>query len=196
MNSIYQIKITLNGVKPPIWRRIIVNSETTLNDFHKIIQTTMGWTNSHLHQFIKGNTFYLNEEIEDDFGFMGKYKEVDYSDLVISDLLKKEKDKIKYEYDFGDGWEHTILLEKIKENSVKIPHPKCIKGKRACPIEDCGGAWGYENLIEIMNDPKHPEHKDMADWIGDVFEPEVFDIDMVNEMLEEDDFGCFDMSDF
>ena len=196
MNSIYQIKISLDGVKPPIWRRIVVNSDTSLSDFHKIIQTSMGWMNSHLHQFIKGNTFYSNCDDFDDFDFMGTNKQVDYSDISISDILKKEKDKIKYEYDFGDGWEHTILLEEIKENSIKIAHPKCIKGKRACPIEDCGGVWGYQNLTEIMNDPKHPEYEEMAEWIGDVFEPEEFDIDFVNEMLEDDDFGCVDMFEF
>ncbi len=197
MNSLYQIKTSLDGVKPLIWRRIIVNSDTSLEDFHKIIQTTMGWSNSHLHQFIKENTFYLkDDDLDDDFGFMGKNKQVDYSDVKISDLLIKEKDKIKYEYDFGDAWEHSILLEKIKENSVKIAHPKCLKGKRACPIEDCGGVWGYANLIEIMNNTKHPEYKEMADWIGDIFEPEEFDIEIVNEMLEEDDYGCFDMYDF
>jgi len=197
MNSIYQIKITLDGVKPPIWRRIVVNSDTPLEDFHKIIQTTMGWTNSHMHQFIKGDTYYTDDgEIDDDFSLEGINREINYIDTKISDLLVKEKDDIKYEYDFGDDWEHTILLEKIKENSVKIALPKCLKGSRACPIEDCGGVWGYENLIKIMNNPKHPEHKEMADWIGDVFDPEEFDIDIVNEMLEEDDYGCFDMFDF
>jgi len=194
MNSIYQIKIILDDVKPPIWRRIIVNSDTSLEDFHKIIQTTMGWTNNHLHQFVKENYFYSNyDDLDDIFESMSKNVQIDYTDMVISDLLKKENAKIKYDYDFGDGWQHTILLETIKKNSIKIAYPKCVKGKRACPIEDCGGVYGYENLIEIMNNPKHPEYKGMLEWIGDYFEPEEFDIDIVNELLEDDDFGCDDM---
>jgi hypothetical protein len=177
--SIYQIKISLIGVKSPIWRTVLVPSNLGLNEFHDVIQLAMGWTDSHLHQFIANKVFYgisdgeFGMEIEDE----SQYK--------LSQLLKKEKDTLIYEYDFGDGWEHKILLEKILPFDSKTAWPVCIKGKRACPPEDCGGIWGYEELLETISDPKHPEYESMLEWLGGEFDPEEFDLEQINEDLAE-----------
>ncbi|MEZ4879351.1 MAG: plasmid pRiA4b ORF-3 family protein [Chitinophagales bacterium] len=132
--QIYQIQIALVGFKPKIWRRILVPSDLLLSDFHLIIQTTMGWYNCHLHHFIKNKTFYSIKVPEDDF-FWNDSEDIDYKakKLKIADLLKTIKDKIKYEYDFGDSWEHDIILENILPFDDKVKYPVCIKGKMNCP---------------------------------------------------------------
>lgn len=181
---IYQIKITLEGAKPPIWRRIEVSPETTVEDFNKIIQATMGWTNTHLHHFIVGNEFYTPPSEWDDFGN-------DYTGLKIKDFLQNEGQKIRYEYDFGDSWLHQIKLEKILEKQQSVAYPRCVKGKRACPPEDCGGIWGYMNLVEIMKDKKHEQYEEMLDWLGGPLESEKFDLDKVNRKLRTKNFGVY-----
>ena len=187
----YQIQIALRGSKPKIWRRILVPSDLLLSDFHKIIQTTMGWTNSHLHQFIKNRTFYTRIMADDNFG--GDMDNVDYSKIKISDLLKKEKDIIIYEYDFGDGWEHDIILEKIENNGMNKNIPTCLIGKNNCPPEDCGGIWGYSEMLEILKHPDHAEYEEYVEWLGGEFDPKYFDKIEINERLKTQDFGCFEL---
>jgi hypothetical protein len=177
-DTIYQIKISLIGAKPPIWRTILVPGNIGLAAFHDVIQVTMGWTDSHLHQFIANQVFYgtphdFELEMEDET----QYK--------LFQLLTKEKESLVYEYDFGDSWEHKILLEKILPCDPKIALPICLKGKRACPPEDCGGIWGYEELLQTISNPKHPEHDEMLEWLGAEFDPEEFDLEEINEDLEE-----------
>jgi hypothetical protein len=187
--SIYQIQIALKNFKPKIWRRILVNSNMLLSDFHKVIQTTMGWDNSHLHQFIKDRTYYSKKIKGDDFWDMSG-DNVDYKKMKISDLLVAEKDKMVYEYDFGDGWEHSIILEKILPFEKGFKHPVCLAGKMSCPHEDVGGVWGYAEMLEILKDPKHEEYENYMEWLGGGFDSEEFDIEMVNEMLQDEDYGC------
>lgn len=179
LRHIYQVKITLIGSKPPIWRTVLVPGELRLGAFHDVIQVAMGWTDSHLHQFIANKVFYGVPD--DDFGMEIE----DESKYKLSQLLKKEKDSIIYEYDFGDSWEHKILLEKILPDDGKTVLPSCIKGKRACPPEDCGGIWGYEELLKTISDPKHPEHEDMLEWLCGEFDPEEFDLEEINEDLAD-----------
>jgi hypothetical protein len=181
LRKVYQLKVTLNRSKPPIWRRILVSSNVDLGEFHRILQIVMGWTDSHLHQFISGRTIYSAPY--DEFGGDLEMESKDESRYKISQLLKKENDSLIYEYDFGDSWEHNIILEKILPYDSSIRLPSCIKGKRACPPEDCGGIWGYENLLEIIKDPSHSEHEEMLDWLGDGFDPEHFDVDETNRIL-------------
>ncbi len=183
----YQIRITLKGSKPRIWRKVLVPADLLLSDFHKVIQTTMGWSNDHLHQFTKNRTHY-RPKVEKD-NFWGISNDVDYSKIKISDLLKKEKDKMTYEYDFGDGWQHDIVLEKIEEKDVV---PVCLGGKNNCPPEDCGGIWGYYDMLEVLKDPEHEEYEDYVEWLGEEFDPAYFDKDAVNEMLKTDNYGCFE----
>jgi len=170
-HSIYQLKITLKYIRPPIWRRIEVPADITLDELHLILQAVMGWTNSHLHQFKVGKTYYGAPSIDE------------FSDLNLKDeskahlhkILSKPRQKLIYEYDFGDGWEHEILLEKIHPRDSTVGYPRCLGGARACPPEDCGGVHGYANFLAAISDPKHKEHDEYLDWIGDEFDPEKFD---------------------
>jgi hypothetical protein len=180
-SPIYQLKVTLTRSRPPIWRRILIASDADLGLFHYILQDVMGWTDSHLHQFIAGGVMYSTpyDEFADEIGMEIR----DESKYKLSQVLKKEKASLTYEYDFGDSWEHKIVLEKILPHDDSIQTPSCIKGKRACPPEDCGGVWGYENLITIIQDPKHPEYEEMREWLAEDFDPEHFDLDEINEAL-------------
>ena len=108
-----------------------------------------------------------------------------HNNIMITRLLRKEKDSLIYEYDFGDGWEHKIILEKVLPHDTSLDVPRCIKGKRACPPEDCGGIWGYQDLIEMINDTSHPEHEEMLEWLGGDLDPEYFDVNETNEILSE-----------
>lgn len=176
--SVYRLKVTLKESKPPIWRKIQVNSNITLYKLHQILQVVMGWFDSHLHQFVVHGEYYGTPD--PDFGPDVKNEKR----IKLSQVVFEAGDKFIYEYDFGDCWEHVILLEKILEPEVGAHYPICLKGKRACPPEDCGGIWGYYDLLEAIQDSAHPEHKDMLEWIGGSFDPEEFDGDVINQKLK------------
>ena len=184
--NILQIKISLKYVRPPIWRRILVEDSIKLSDFHKIIQTVMGWTNSHLHQFIINERYY-GEPDEDSFEEI-----VDYRKIKLKSVLSFEKEKILYEYDFGDGWEHEIVLEKIFNNQT-IENPICLTGKRNCPPEDSGGPYGYMDLLKVISDPKNDDYKEMKSWIGDDFDSEYFNKEEISNLLTKKNYGCLSM---
>ena len=171
--------MTLKHSKPPIWRRLLISGNTTLFDLHKIIQIAMGWTNSHLHQFIIDEKYYSIPS-EDDWEPV-----IDERKYKISDIVKIEKRKFIYEYDFGDSWEHEVLVEKIMPIDPKIEYPICIKGKKACPPEDVGGIWGFEEFLEAMKDPQHPEHESYISWWGGQYDPDEFNLDKINKALQK-----------
>lgn len=148
----------------------------------------MGWEDKHLHQFIKNDKYYA-ENVEDDFFQFGSDKNVDYNEMKISDLLTKEKEKIIYEYDFGDGWEHEIILEKILPADKTFKNPLCTDGKMSCPPEDCGGVWGYAAMLDILSQPDREEYENYLEWLGEEFDPEHFDINLINKKLMKMDFG-------
>jgi len=181
--KIYQIKVELRYSEPIIWRRILVNSNILLVDLHRILQTVMGWTNSHLHLFSDNRNEYSPIEFEVEGA-------IDSRITKLSKILKKENEKILYEYDFGDGWEHDLILEKIQLEDENSNAPICIDGKRNCPPEDCGGIGGYENLLEIISDKKHPEYKETITWLGGKFDPEYINIEKINKSLKKKDYGC------
>ncbi len=173
-NQLFQFKITLLGVKPPIWRRIQVQ-DCTLDKLHEHIQLAMGWTNSHLHQFeIKGQRYGDPELLDDGFE---DFECADSTTTMLSDILPKtgKRFAFKYEYDFGDSWEHEVLFEGSPPLDPKAKYPLCVEGEQACPPEDCGGVWGYSDFLEAIRNPKHEEHENMLDWIGGSFDPEEFD---------------------
>jgi hypothetical protein len=179
----YQIKVTLMNIRPPIWRRLLVNSDIKLDSFHSILQDAMGWANCHLHQFQQADVLYgMASEQEDlmDFGMQAKQE----GQYRLSNLLKREKDSFFYEYDFGDSWRHKIVLEKILPLDKDAPTAKCIKGKRACPPEDCGGPWGYQALLQTLSDPSHEDFDEVHEWIGEEFDPERFDLARTNHLIE------------
>jgi len=177
--SIYQLKVALRDIRPPIWRRIQVESSTTLSKLHLIIQAAMGWYNCHLHSFSVDGIEYGNPEPS--YGLDLR----DESKAKLSSLIKREKAKFFYTYDFGDSWEHSILLEKILPKDPKASYPTCIKVKRACPPEDCGGAWGYMEFLEAIQNPDHPEYENFLGWIGGSFDSEFCDLEEVNQRLAE-----------
>lgn len=171
-DRLYQFKITLLGIDPPIWRRIQVK-DCTLDELHEHIQTAMGWTNSHLHDFeIKGKRYGDPELIDD--GFMD-FECVDSTCTKISDIVPKNGKRFgfKYEYDFGDSWEHEVLFEGCPAVDPKASYPLCLEGARACPPEDVGGVWGYSDFLEALADPKHEQHDEFVEWAGR-FKPEAF----------------------
>jgi hypothetical protein len=174
---VYQIKVTLLESKPPIWRRLLVSDSISLYKLHQIIQIAMGWTDSHLHQFIIRGEYH---------GIPSPYDLRLINDERRSSLDKiapSESDKFIYEYDFGDSWEHEVLIEKIFPPEPGVKYPVCIKGKRACPPEDVGGIWGYEGFLEAISDSNHDEHDSFLEWWGGEFDPEIFDIEEINKVL-------------
>ncbi len=191
--KIYQLQIELKGSKPGIWRRLHVPSEMPLADFHKVLQTTMGWTNSHLHQFIKNRVFYTERMPGDDL--WDEMNNVDYKKMKISDLLHKENDNVVYEYDFGDGWEHDIVLEQILAVEEDRFYPACIGGRMNCPPEDCGGISGYIKMLSILEQPDHKEYESYITWLGGKFNPEYYNVELVNKLLQGKDFGLPDPTD-
>ncbi|RJP48479.1 MAG: plasmid pRiA4b ORF-3 family protein [Anaerolineaceae bacterium] len=176
-NLVYQLKVTLRGSKPPIWRRLLVSASTTLDRLHQIIQIAMGWTDSHLHQFIMENGNYSIPGPED---WEPVFDERRYR---LNQIVPSEDYKFVYEYDFGDSWDHEILVEKILPIESTVKYPVCIKGKRACPPEDVGGVWGYDSFLDAMSDPNHKEHDFYFKWWGDDFDPDEFSIEKVNRFL-------------
>jgi hypothetical protein len=179
--SIYQIKITLKDVRPPIWRRVQVRSDELLEHLHYVIQLSMGWTNSHLHSFtIQGIEYGVPMPEFDADGFAPR----DEKKIKLSKVISGEKFKFSYLYDFGDSWEHEILVEKILAGDPEIEYPLCIKAKRACPPEDCGGTWGYQEFLEAVQDPANPEHEEMLEWVGGTFDPENVELDEANQQLK------------
>ncbi len=180
-SSIYQIKISLVGAKPPIWRRFLVPGDMRLAALHDVLQAVMGWENEHLHMFVSAELDYGARDDEFDDGFGSETR--DESEYALSQLLEKPKDSLIYAYDFGDGWRHKLVVEKILADDGSIPLPRCTGGKRACPPEDCGGVWGYMDLIEAIADPDHPSHQEMVEWYGDEIDPEHFDVDEINAGL-------------
>lgn len=174
--SIYQLKVTLNGSKPPIWRRLLVPASLNLGDLHQIIQVAMGWTDSHLHQFFVGEKMYSvpHPDMDDT---------LDEETARLAKLIPGETFKFRYEYDFGDSWMHTIAVEKVLDPEPGKAYPICLKGKGNCPPEDCGGIWGFADFLDAMADPKHPEHETLKEWSGGEYDPDAFDLAEVNRVL-------------
>jgi len=156
-----------------------------LDRLHAVIQIVMGWTNSHLHQFSAGSGFALTlyGTPDPEFADMGS-EMLNEERYTIADLAPAARRKFGYEYDFGDSWEHQAAVEKVLPPDAAFKHPVCLAGANACPPEDCGGLWGYYNLLGILADPKHPEHEEMKEWIGGGFDPAQFDLDGVNARLK------------
>ena len=178
---IYQFKVTLKESRPRIWRRIQV-PDLTLRQFHEVLQATMGWEDCHLHVFdIRGDQ-YGPLDPENEFGD----EEInDEEEISLSEIVKMErKVRFTYEYDFGDDWQHDIVLEKTLEPEPGAAYPRCIEGERACPPENCGGVWGYAEFLEAISDPDHEAHEDMLEWIGGEFDPEKFSTQVVNRELK------------
>jgi len=176
-DRVYQFKITLMDVRLSIWRRIQVPETYSFWDLHVAIQDAMHWLDYHLHEFeIVNPSTGIKTSVgipgDEDFGkeILPEWKQ------KIADYFSMENRLAKYTYDFGDNWEHIIKLEKVLPRDKNINYPVCIGGKRASPPEDCGGVWGYEDFLKIINNPDHEEYEETIEWAGGEFDPEYFDV--------------------
>jgi len=172
--AIYQLKVTLRHVRPPIWRRLVVSGDILLSELHHVLQISMGWFDSHLYDFRYQRNRYgdltLLEEVIDD------------SETSLCQVARRKGNQLVYTYDFGDNWEHEVLVERIDQCSAPAV-PRCIGGRNACPPEDCGGVFGYLNLLESLTDPNNPNHDEARDWVDEDFDPKRFDVATVNSLL-------------
>ena len=175
--TIFKIKVTLQGIEPPIWRSFQIQSHKNLHELHQTLQAVMGWTDSHLYAFTQGGRYYGDP---DDFEDL---EAIDARTIRLDQVIDGKGSELNYEYDFGDYWQHELVLEEIVKAGPGRTYPICLDGNGACPPEDCGGTSGYERLVEALRDPHHDDHIDMWLWGGDNYDPEAFDVDRVNEIL-------------
>jgi hypothetical protein len=174
--AVYQMKVTLIGVEPPVWRRFQVRSETSFYDLHRTLQIVMGWRNYHLYLFnVNGN------ELSDPVTAL-ELGVKNAEQIHLSELLRDGISHFRYEYDFGDRWEHVIELE-MRQNEVERPYPICQAGERACPPEGSGGSRGYTRFLESLRERTRPMRLTEQGWVRLPFEPDIFDIDKVNAAL-------------
>jgi hypothetical protein len=187
-SCIYELRITLEEIRPPIWRLVQVPGTLGLCCLHDVFQAVMGWTDSHLHQFEKdGKSWGVPEHYED-----GEIDILDECRTKISDVLKAEGDSMLYVYDLGDDWRHEVVLEKILPAPDTTVRPVCLSGERHRPPEDVGGTSGYQEFLEVIFDPRHEEYEHSVRWAGgpsvltqsaDRFQPEEFDVKAANATL-------------
>jgi Plasmid pRiA4b ORF-3-like protein len=176
--QIFQLKVTLKDIKPPIWRRIQVPGSYSFWDLHVAIQDAMGWLDYHLHEFRlrdqngRGLSLGIPEgEFDSEIQPGWEYQLPEYLNLV--------HPTCEYVYDFGDDWRHKLALEQILPAEPGVAYPRCLKGRRACPPEDCGGPWGYQELLEVLADPAHAQYRESLEWVESLaegaFDPEAFE---------------------
>jgi len=179
--ALYQLKVTLQEIQPPIWRRILVWEDATLTQLHRILQIVMGWEDYHLHQFEIGRRIYSVPDPDDD---LYERKVIDESRVRLREVVPRVGTGFEYLYDFGDSWRHDLLLEAIVLPDPGTPYPRCLAGERRTPPEDVGGLPGYEDYLEALADPEHKEHENVLRWRGP-FDPEVFPLTAVNQQLQK-----------
>jgi hypothetical protein len=176
--TVHELRVTLLDVTPPVWRQIRVPSALPLSTVHAVIQIAFGWEDIHLHEWRVGESTYgLSDEDSwgEDLG--------DESSAVLGELAPLDS-VLRYDYDFGDGWEHLVEVTAVVPYSGSVAPVACLGGARACPPEDCGGPFGYEHLLDALRDPEDAEHDEVVEWLGDHFDPAAFDQTSVNNRLE------------
>lgn len=173
---IYQLKVTLLETRPPIWRRLQTPSDVTLARLHRILQMVLGWTDSHLHQFIIDGQSYGMPD--DEYGM----PTINEQRVRLSQVVEPGA-SFRYEYDFGDSWQHAIVVEQALPALLRQRYPVCLDGARACPPEDVGGVDGYRAFLAAIKDPRHEEHAELLAWAGGAFDPAAFDVAAVNRQL-------------
>ena len=172
---LYELKVALKEIEPPIWRVLQVPPRTSLLRLHRILQRAMGWTNSHLHLFNVDGKLYGEPSTEWDFEVLDSRK------MTLEKIFTEGRTSFLYEYDLGDSWRHEIKLLGTVDGEEK---PGCTAGARACPPEDCGGTTGYYDLLVALSDPDHEEHDTMLEWVGGKFDPNSFDVAAVDRVLK------------
>ena len=174
---LYEIRVQMRDIEPPVWRILRVRPQTSLSRLHKILQRVMGWTNSHLHLFEIDGKPYGEGDFEWDFDVQ------DYRGMRLDKIFTEGRTSFLYEYDLGDSWRHDITLLGMVEGDPG-ENIACIAGARACPPEDCGGVSGYYHLLEARADPGHEDHDMLMEWVGGKFDPEAFDVEAVDRALK------------
>jgi hypothetical protein len=175
--SIYQLKVTLRDSHPATWRRIQVPDIILLPFLHGVLQLAMGWTNSHLHSFQVGKRIFAEPSPDDDFPV------IDYRSVRLNRIAPAVADCLVYLNDFGDSWEHDIIVEEILPAQKDTRQLRCLNGQRACPPEDVGGVWSYADFVKAIRNPRHPEHIEMLTWVGGALDPDKFNLPGVNRIL-------------
>jgi hypothetical protein len=182
--SVLQLRIALERHEPEIWRRVLVPADVPLDRLHLILQAAMGWTNTHMHQFRIGGADYGSHlDDEDDWPDDELDDELDEVEFSLADLVGVG-DRFAYEYDFGDAWEHEVVVEKATTVQPVLKFAVCLDGANACPPEDCGGSAGYTDLLAVLADPRHAEHEDASAWVGAGFDPGSIELAAVNAALQ------------
>lgn len=173
MSTVHRLKVTLRSVKPPIWRRIEIASDVTLAALSDLLEGAMGWMGGHLHAFEAHGVTY--ERPDPDEGLSRRAQ--DENEHRLGDVLTEVGAKMRWDYDFGDGWQHDVVVETIVPHVPSVEYPRCVTGRRACPPEDCGGPWGFHELLDAIADPSHPRHEELTEWLPIGYDPEEFDPD-------------------
>lgn len=182
-DRIYQLKVMLPYIAPPIWRRVEVPGPMTFARLHNVIQMSMGWQNYHLWAFYIGDT-EIGPTPNEEFAFPGTAPPRPAGKTTLDEVMGGQRMKFRYVYDMGDDWLHEIKVEKVLAAEPGVRYPRCTGGARACPPEDCGGFGGYHHFLEAMANPKHPEHNELLEWIGGQWDSEAFDLNTVNATLQ------------
>ncbi len=178
--ALYQIKVTLRDIHPPVWRRIQVWDDATLAQLHQILQIALGWEDCHLHEFVIGRRVYSVPDPEDD---LYERRVIDESRVQLREVVPRVGTPFEYLYDFGDSARHDLLLEALVLPDPGALYPRCLAGERKAPPEDVGGSSGYADYLEAMADPQHEEHENMLQWRGP-FDPELFSLAAINQQLQ------------
>lgn len=174
--SIYRLKITLQDLSPEVWRRVELPADLTLARLHRVIQIAFGWSDAHLHQFEgapggrrRRGPSTPRPRLKDGW--------------LLCEVAPRERSEFWYVYDFGDGWEHHVLVEAESPPESGVVYPRCLAGERACPPEDCGGIPGYADILDAIRHPDRPDAAELLEWVGEDFDPEAFDLDATNLAL-------------
>jgi hypothetical protein len=174
--TVYTLRITLRSVEPEVWRRIVVRSETPLATFARILERAMGWEGYHLHMLDVGGILFGEPDEDADYV-------INERGITVRHVLPRVGSALRWDYDFGDGWEHDVVVEGIEAPKPKGRYPICLDGARACPPEDCGGVTGYERLRAALADSHDSEHDEYVTWAPEGFDPDVFDLAAANRRL-------------
>ena len=180
---IYQLRVTLAYIDPPIWRQLEIPGDTTFAALHDAMQTVMGWEDCHLWTFYVDKT-EVGPPQPAGFDFTDAPRALSATRTTLDQMLSGRRIKFRYIYDMGDDWLHEIKVEKVLAPEAGVQYPRCTGGARACPPEDCGGFPGYQNLLEVMADPKNPDNGETLEWLGEDWDAEAFDINAVNARLK------------
>ncbi|WP_433084702.1 plasmid pRiA4b ORF-3 family protein [Dactylosporangium sp. CA-052675] len=173
---IYQLRITLDGVDPPVWRRVLLPGAFTLDRLHRIVQLAMGWGDRHLHVFDIDGVQYGTPDPD---GLLEVHDELEHR----LDAVAGKGTRLRYTYDFGDWWEHEVTVEDVVPADPGVRYPMCTGGERACPPDDVGGPLGYRDFLAAYADPRNPDHEAMRAWLGRDFDPAGFDAGRASTLL-------------